>query len=211
METRLAEIFSQENKGIKIGVIPGHFATNHSHVNYYVDLTSIKTSHKMAKAAAEELAKRYLYTTPIDTIICLEGTKTIGAFLADALARHGSINGGKDIWVLTPELNANNQMIFRDNTQKMVWGKSILLLMSSVSTGKTINRSIDCLRYYNGRLAGISALFSAIRESNGLTVNTIFTKGDIPGYKSMLSTDCEMCKNKQKIDAIVNSYGYSRI
>jgi orotate phosphoribosyltransferase len=93
----------------------------------------------------------------------------------------------------------------------MVWGKSILLLMSSVSTGKTINRSIDCLRYYNGRLAGISALFSAIRESNGLTVNTIFTKGDIPGYKSMLSTDCEMCKNKQKIDAIVNSYGYSRI
>ena len=24
METRLAEIFSQENKGIKIGVIPGH-------------------------------------------------------------------------------------------------------------------------------------------------------------------------------------------
>ena len=73
-------------------------------------------------------------------------------------------------------MNANNQMIFRDNTQKMVWGKSILLLMSSVSTGKTINRSIDCLRYYNGRLAGISALFSAIRESNGLTVNTIFTK-----------------------------------
>lgn len=210
METRLQEIRSRRNSNIKIGVIPGHFATNHSHVNYYVDLTSIKTIHKMAQAAAEELAKHYLDTTPIDTIICLEGTEMIGAFLADVLSRSGK-NKDKNICVLTPELNANNQMIFRDNTQKMVWGKNILLLISSVSTGKTIHRSIDCLRYYSGNLAGISALFSAIGESDGFKVNTIFTQDDIPNYKSMLSTDCQMCREKRKIDAIVNSYGYSRI
>jgi orotate phosphoribosyltransferase len=213
MENRLQEIRSRGNKNIKIGVIPGHFATNHSHVNYYVDLTSIKTRHKMAQAAAEELAEQYLTTTPIDTIICLEGTEMIGAFLADALSQPGEhvLNSDKNICVLTPELNANNQMIFRDNTQKMVWGKSILLLMASVSTGKTINRSIDCLQYYSGRLVGISSLFSAVHQSDGIKVNTIFTQDDIPNYKSMLSTDCQMCKKRQKIDAIVNSYGYSRI
>lgn len=213
METRLQEIRSRSNKNIKIGLIPGHFATNHSHVNYYVDLTSIKSRHKMAKAAAEELAKRYLTTTPIDTIICLEGTEMIGAFLADSLAQSGSLimNSGNDIYVLTPELNANNQMIFRDNTQKMVWGKNILLLISSASTGKTISRSIDCLQYYSGRLVGIAAVFSAIRESNDLPVNAIFTEEDIPKYNSMPAMECQMCKNKQKIDAIVNSYGYSRI
>ena len=172
-----------------------------------------KSRHKMAKAAASELAKQYLTTTPIDTIICLEGTETIGAFLADALSQSGSLimNSGNDICVLTPELNANNQMIFRDNTQKMVWGKNILLLISSASTGKTISRSIDCLQYYSGRLVGISAVFSAIRESNDLPVNAIFTEEDIPNYHSMPSMECQMCKNKQKIDAIVNSYGYSRI
>ena len=125
METRLQEIRSRSNKEIKIGIIPGHFATNHSHVNYYVDLTSIKSRHKMAKAAASELAQQYLTTTPIDTIICLEGTETIGAFLADALSQSGSLimNSGNDICVLTPELNANNQMIFRDNTQKWFGAK----------------------------------------------------------------------------------------
>ncbi|MDD3692648.1 MAG: orotate phosphoribosyltransferase [Oscillospiraceae bacterium] len=213
METRLQETRSRFNKNIKISYIPGHFATNHSHVNYYVDLTSIKCRHKMAKAAAEELAKNYLTTTPIDTVICLEGTETIGAFLADSLSQSGTLvmNSNNNIYVLTPELNSNNQMIFRDNTQKMVWGKNILLLIASASTGKTINRSIDCLKYYSGRLVGISAVFSAIRESNGIQVNALFTEEDIPQYTTMKSMECSMCKAGQKIDAIVNSYGYSRI
>ena len=51
-------------------------------------------------------------------------------------------------------------------------------------------------------------MFSTIRESNDLPVNAIFTEEDIPNYHSMPSW-VQMCKNKQKIDAIVNSYGYS--
>ena len=58
METRIQEIAARGNKSVKIGVIPGHFATNHSHVNYYVDMTSIKSFHRMAKNAAVELARR---------------------------------------------------------------------------------------------------------------------------------------------------------
>ena len=137
----------------------------------------------------------------------------IGAFLAGELAQSGAMimNRDADICVLTPELNSNNQMIFRDNTQKMIWGKNILLLLSSVSTGKTVNRSIECLQYYSGRLVGIAAIFSAIRESNGLEVNAIFTDTDLPHYQTSLSTECPQCRSKQKIDAIVNSYGYSKI
>ena len=99
-------------------------------------MTSIKTSSKMAKAAANQLAGTYS-STHIDTIICLEGTEILGAFLAESLSDSG-INSGSDISVITPELNPNNQMIFRDNTQKKIWGKRVLLLISSVSTGKTM-------------------------------------------------------------------------
>ncbi len=213
METRVQEIAARGNKGIKIGIIPGHFATNHSHVNYYVDMTSIKSHHLMAKLAAAELASAYATTTPIDTIICLEGTEMVGAFLADQLAQTGNrgLNTGADICVIAPELNANNQMIFRDNTQKMIWGKRILLLISSASTGKTISRSIECLQYYSGQLVGIASIFSAIREAGGLPVNAIFTDEDLPEYKTSLTTQCEQCRAHQKIDAIVNSYGYSKI
>lgn len=213
METRQKEIRAAANKNIRIKIIPGHFATNHSHVNYYVDLTSLKCNYQSAKAAAEELAKRFAVSTPVDTIICLEGTEMIGAFLAEALARPGSmsLSEGTDIAVLTPETNANNQMLFRDNMQKMVWNKNVLLLIASASTGKTIIRSLDCLQYYNGHLVGVGALFSAAPEVAGKRVEAIFTADDLPGYENFLSTECHMCREKKKIDAIVNSYGYSKI
>lgn len=209
MEGRIQTINSVKNKRIKIGIIPGHFATNHSHVNYYVDMTAIKTSHKMAKEAANELAMTYS-STNIDTIICLEGTEMLGAFLAESLSDRG-INSGSDIAVITPELNSNNQMLFRDNTQTKIWGKQVLLLISSASTGKSINRAIECLQYYNGNLAAIGAIFSAIKESNGIPVHAIFYAEDLPKYETYSSNDCPLCKSGQKVDAIVNSFGYSKI
>ena len=166
MEDRMQTIECRNNSKVSIGIIPGHYATNHSHVNYYVAMTSIKTSMKMANEAAKELAATYT-STHVDTIICLEGTEILGAFLAQSLSEAG-INSGADINVVTPELNAVNQMIFRDDTQKKIWGKQILLLISSASTGKSISRAMDCLQYYNGHLVGVAAIFSAIKESGGV-------------------------------------------
>lgn len=211
METRIQEIVSGNNTNVKISVIPGHFATNHSHVNYYVDLTRIKTNHKSAKDAGRELASD-LIARPIDTIICLEGTEILGAFLANYLAEHGAgVNAGKEIGIITPELNTNNQMIFRDNIQSMVENKRVLLLMSSVSTGKTIRRSVDCLRYYNGRLAGVAAIFTAVDDIDGIYIDALFRKNDMPEYETELPGECRMCKAGHKVEAMINSYGYLKI
>ena len=134
MEDREQMIESKKNSRVQIGIIPGHYATNHSHVNYYVDMTSVKTGLKMARETAKELAADF-NSMPVDTIICLEGTEIIGAFLAEQLGSNG-VNNGADISLVTPEMNANNQMIFRDNIQKKIWGKQVLLLIASASTGK---------------------------------------------------------------------------
>ncbi len=209
MEDRMQTIESKKNSRISIGIIPGHYATNHSHVNYYVDMTSVKTSIKSAKASAEELGKEFSGTF-IDTIICLEGTEILGAFLAETLAS-GGINQGKDINVVTPEMNAGSQMIFRDNTQKKIWGKRILLLISSASTGKSINRSIECLQYYSGELVAIGAIFSAIDEVQGIEVKSLFTDKDLPRYDNYAPNECPLCKNGTKVDALINSYGYSKL
>lgn len=212
METRKIEVTSNSNKNVKLGLIPGHFATNHSHVNYFVDMTTIKTEYRAARETARELAKAYAHSQQIDTIICLEGTEMIGAFLARDLCENGNgINGGLNISVVTPETNMNNQMIFRDNIQKKVYNKNILLLMASVSTGKSISRCMDCLQYYYGKLVGVSAIFSAIEEYNGVTINAAFNKDDIPEYKSSLQHECPLCAAGTRVDAIVNSFGYSKI
>ena len=54
MESRAIKIKSPKNSKISIKVIPGHFATNHSHINYYIDMTSIKHRHAMAYEAASD-------------------------------------------------------------------------------------------------------------------------------------------------------------
>ena len=166
----------------------------------------------MARETAKMIAEKYT-ATHIDTIICLEGTETLGAFLAQELADSGiaSVNSGNDIDILTPEINSNGQMIFRDDAQKKIWNKQILLLISSASTGWSIERFARCLDYYSGKLVGAAALFSAIDEIIGIKVDAIFTPADIPEYNSYGAADCPMCKAKQKIDALVNAFGYSKL
>ncbi|MFV0399822.1 MAG: orotate phosphoribosyltransferase [Oscillospiraceae bacterium] len=213
MEARSQEISCKKNKDIRLTIIPGHFATSHSHINYYVDLTAVKVSHRMAKAAGEELSSRFRTTTNVDTIVCLEGTEVVGAFLANDLVKEGhrSFNTNKSISVLTPEPIADGRMFFRDNVQKMVWGKDILLLVASATTGKTTRSMVDCIRYYNGRVVGLAALFSAAHTVEGLEVQALFTEDDLPHYETFRPNDCQMCQGKQKIDALVNSYGYSKL
>lgn len=212
MNKRATEIVSKRNKKLSIQVIPGHFATSHSHVNFYLDMTSIKSMHKTARLAAQELAGSYMGTA-IDTIVCLDGTRIVGAFLADelSLASVAGINEGTSLAVITPEINPNNQMLFRDNVQSMVWGKRVLLLVASVTTGKTVKRALECIRYYGGQAVGVGALFSAVPEAGEVPVNALFTLEDVPGYITYAYHDCPDCKEGRKIDAIINSYGYSKI
>ncbi len=213
MESRAITITSGKNNKMSIQVIPGHFVTNHSHINYFIDMTAMKHQHRMAATAAREMAQRYQNSTAVDTIVCMDGTEIIGAFLAQELSSSGihSMNEGKTISVITPEFNTNGQLIFRDNVQRMVWQKNVLLLMASVTTGKTINRTLECIRYYGGNVCGISVIFSAISEMNDIPINYLFSTEDVPGYHSYGFKDCPDCKANKKVDAIVNSFGYSKI
>ncbi|MGN0243664.1 MAG: phosphoribosyltransferase [Lachnospiraceae bacterium] len=213
MEQRFMKVHAKENKKVELKVMPGHFATNHSHINYYIDMTNIKYGTKMAKECARAMAKVYVNNTDIDTIICMDGCEVIGGYLAEELTKNGinSLNKEKNIYVVTPEFNNNGQMIFRDNVQPMVWNKNVLLLIASCTTGKTINRSLECIKYYSGNVVGIEAIFSAIDSKDGIDIKSVFSTKDIPDYQTYSFKDCPLCAEKRKIDAIVNSYGYSKL
>lgn len=85
------------------------------------------------------LAQRYAYEKGVDTIVCLDGSEVIGAFLARHLSKNDyfSINRDKNINVVTPEYDSNGQLIFRDNLTPMISGKDVLILISTVNSGKT--------------------------------------------------------------------------
>ena len=201
---------------IKRGNVPlrvarGHFATNHSHINYYVDFSYQKTRLNEAKAVAVQLAP-YYRETPVDTILCLDGTAVIGTCLGTELTNAlRSVNERRDIFVLQPEYNANSQIIFRDNAQPLIREKHVLVLMASVTTGFTANRSIEAIGYYGGVVSGVCALYSAVSEAAGFPVRSVYNLTDLPNYASYDYRDCPYCKSGRRLDALVNSFGYSSL
>lgn len=198
---------------VALKIAPGHFATNHSHINYYIDVTTMKTRLSEAQAVAKELVKKYMSTTIVDTILCLEGTEVIGTCLAQALTEAGflSINAHQTIYVIKPEYNTNSQLIFRENIQPMVRGKHVLVLMASVTTGFTARRSMEAIGYYGGKVSGVAAVYRAIDEVAGYPIWSIYSVADLPEYESYDFKDCPYCKAGKKLDALVNSFGYSAL
>ena len=194
-------------------VVKGHFATNHAHTNYYVDLTTIKSRVSEAQEIARVLAQMYLYNMVVDTIVCIEGTEVIGTLLAEELTRSGflSMNAHQTIYIIRPEYNSNSQLIFRENFYPMLAGKNVILLTSTVTTGLTVNKAIESIQYYGGILHVISAVFSSLDEVDGIPVKAVFGVKDVPDYQYTDYRDCPICKAGRKLDALINPYGYSKL
>ena len=202
-----------KQRNLFLRVSKGHFATSHSHINYYIDVTTQKTRLSEASAVAEELVSYYNTSTIVDTILCLDGTQVIGTCLAEELTRgsFSNMNSHQTIYVVTPEHTAGSQLFFRDNIQPMIQGKHVLILAASVTTGYTAKSAVEAIKYYGGHVAGIAALFATIYECDGYPIRSVFDTGDLENYQSFPSHECPMCKAGQKIDALVNSFGYSKL
>ena len=201
------------NPDVFLRVQRGHFATMHSHTNYYIDVTTQKNRMSEAKAVAKEIVSAYRSSTIIDTVICLDGTEVLGAFVAQELtdANFMNLNAHQTIYVISPEYIGGGQMIFRDNLLPMVSNKHVLILAASVTTGKSALAAIDAINYYGGHIVGVSAIFATVSEVDGYPVNSIFNPHDLEDYQSYKPNTCPMCQRGEKLEALVNSYGYSKL
>lgn len=133
------------NKDVFLRVAKGHFATMHSHTNYYIDVTTQKTRLSEASAVAKQLVSDYRANTIIDTVLCLDGTEVIGACVANELTKNDylNINAHQTIYVISPEFIGGGQMIFRDNLIPMLTNKHVLVTAASVTTGKSALAAIS--------------------------------------------------------------------
>ncbi len=212
MPTTATFKYETKRKNLYLRVVRGHFATASRHSNYFIDVAAQKSRLSEAKAVAEELRSYFYSTTVVDTILCLDGTEVIGTCLADQLTKADFINmnAHKTIYIVTPETN-HNQIIFRDNIVPMIQGKNVLVLGVSVSSGNTVRGALDAIKYYGGKVAGVAAIFSTVEECGGYPVHSAFDPKDLSDYHNYPSHECPMCKTGQKIDALVNCHGFSKI
>lgn len=213
MKERMVRFQAKDSSFLILHAIPGHFATSHSHVNYYVDVTSVRSLLSDAEEAAKILAYKFSNLKAIDTIVCMDGTEVIGGFLAKEFekAQIPSTNRHNTIYVISPEVKSDNHLILRDNTREMVDDKHCILLMSTTTTGLTISRSMRALRYYGALMEGVGAVFSTVPNVDGIDVETVFNDSDVTSYQAYSTDDCPFCKKGIKLDAVVNGFGYSQL
>ena len=147
MAIRLIETRTN-NSNVPLRLAMGHFATNHSHLNYYIDLTMTKHRLSEAKEVATQLCDHISPVTVIDTILCLDGTELIGGAIASELTRRGyaNYNAHNTIYVVTPEHTTGSQLLFRENYAPMIVGKNVLVLAASIATGYTIKSAVEAIR-----------------------------------------------------------------
>ena len=228
------EIHSKLDTDLILKVTPGHFSSDRFHVNYYIDMSTLKMRQSEAKKVAEVMASQYIKKvnleskrlsyygniasltemgankTPIDTIICMDGCEVIGAYLADALMKDGfpCNNEHKSFYVITPEFDNTGQMVVRKNIKNMIKGRNVLVVLATAMSGRTITKAIGTILAYGGKVMGLSVIFANVDRVDGYPVNGVFTHEDIPDFKLSLPDECEDCKNHKKLTAVVNSYGY---
>lgn len=213
MENRIVKFYSKESNRLALHAIPGHFATSNSHINYYVDVTSLKTRASEARETAKVLYHHMRKAAYIDTIVCMDGTEMIAAFLSQEIEHGGihSTNRHETIYVISPEVNSNNQMLFRDNNRGAVEGKHVVLLLATTTTGETIRRSLECIRYYGGIVECVASIFSTVRHVDDQEIEYLFDQSDVLNYEAYSAHDCPFCKNGHRIEAMVNGFGYSKL
>ncbi len=207
------KIDHERNKDVVLRYVPGHFVTPSSHVNYYMDLTDMKSRQREARATGEELAEMYIASEIIDTILCLNGMDVVGAYLANKLTKAGvlSANAHKTIYITSPEYNTSGQIMFRENNQHMIKGKKVLILIDTATTGSTLKSALGSVRFYGGQVVGISAIYSVATEIEGIQIRSLYSTKNLPDYASYRPDSCPMCKAKQPVDAICNGFGYSTL
>lgn len=207
------KVYAAKDNRIQLKIFPGHFATTQSHITHCLDMVTMKFRCSEAQRIADVLATDYEASIPVDSIICLDGTEVIGAFLAERLSRSGviSMNAHQTMYIVSPEIVHTGQLIFRDNSQSMIGGKNVLILAGSITTGNTLTNTINSVLYYGGKITGVSAIFSAVSKVADMPIHAVFTGRDIPGYHTYPSHDCPLCKQKIKVDGLVSSYGYSKL
>ena len=182
MRECLTDLRSSRNPKARIKILDGHFATVNSHINTYIDMSTVKCRHNNGRETARVLANHFQNNTMIDTIVCLDGTELIG------------------------------QLVFMDSTLRMIKHMQVLVLAASVTTGQTITRAAEAVSYYGGTVRGVAAIFSNVEQTaEGMEIFSIFQKEDLPDYQAYLPSECPMCRKKMPIDAIVNSFGYSKL
>ena len=133
------------NDNVFIHLMAGHFISSSNHINYYIGTSDVKHNHAVSVDTAMLLSEYYnTNDISVDTVLCLYETQALGAYLAHELARPNMLspNPSQSVYTVGSEYDAAGNLIFRDNLRRMINGKNVVVLISCITSGRTVEREL---------------------------------------------------------------------
>lgn len=59
-------------------------------------------------------------------------------------------------------------------------------------------------------MESVASVFGTVDKVDDMPVVTVFSEEDLPNYKAYAVQDCPFCKQGQRLEAMVNGFGYSK-
>ena len=153
------KLTSPRNENVFIHLVKGHFVSANNHINYYIGTSDVKHNHDVSVDTAMLLSEYYNSNEiQADTVLCLYETQALGAYLAHELSRPNMYryDSKREIYVVGSEYDSSGNIIFRDNLVRMIKDKNVIVLISAITSGKTVERAMESVQYYGGNVIGIS-------------------------------------------------------
>lgn len=177
----------KEEKVIK----EGHFfLTSGRHSDLYINKDSIFCIPELFRIIVYETKKSIEeYLNKIDIIT---GPAIAGSILAGVLSL--GIFGCNKIFVY-PEKHEGT-MIFRRGYDKIVKGKNVWITEDIITTGRSVENTIDAVTFNGGNVIGVSCIWNKgnYLPSTGVLISLIYEE-----VKSYLPVDCPQCKERIKL------------
>lgn len=209
---RMVKFYAKSDKHITVNATTGHFATSQSHVNFYIDVTRLKTRVSEATDAARSICQMLLNkVVEVDTIVCLDDSQVLGTLLAQQMekADFRMQNLHETMYVVSPVMNSMQQLMFTQNTTHAITGKNVLILSANITTGASIRQAFRTVKYYGGSITGVAAIFCKTPQIDEYPVYSLFTAADFPDYQTYFPNECPYCAKNMPIEAMVSGTGYT--
>lgn len=93
----------------------------------------------------------------------------------------------------------------------MIRDKHVLILTASVTTGISARKARSACSTTAAPPLGSAPFSAPSRRWTAPRCQAVFGPGDVTGYETYPSHDCPLCRSKNRLDALVNGYGYSKL
>jgi orotate phosphoribosyltransferase len=178
----LTNIFERENV-----IKRGHFLlASKRHSDVYINKNMITTTAELFNIVVIRLMCRVIEFAPYKIVT---GPATAGAILASAVA----IRENKGL-VYPEKVQVNNQttMKFQRGYDKVIEGKSILLIEDIITTGNSVQQTINAIEECNGNIVGILAIWNRSGwEPEKYEIRSLINDHVMSWDKN----ECPLCKN----------------